>query len=303
MSRKKALILINNKAGIGQGHDDTFDIVTQAAKSGYEPLIFPIIPGTKLTSEVLIEEYGSKADVIMCVGGDGTLNHVMNSIMEIKEEDRPPIAYVPSGSTNDFARCLGIPDTRKKAINAAFKGKKFSYDIGKMNDRYFNYVAAFGAFSEISYDTDQGLKNVLGYAAYVINAITRFPKNIGYGIKMTIETGDRSFEGEFLFGAVCNSVSIGGMMLLGNADVKLDDGSMELLLIRSPKNLADINSILTSLATGNPDNPHICLAQADRVSFRSEVPVSWAVDGEYGGDHADTKICVLPRAASIIISK
>ena len=299
MKRKRALILINDSAGPGQGMDDTYLIVSSFAKAGYAPLVFPVIPGTDLTSEKMIEEYGKDIDVIMCAGGDGTLNHVTEAVMGIDENDRPPIAFVPSGSTNDFAKSIGIPDTRKKAIRIAVKGKPFRYDVGKMNDRYFNYVAAFGAFSEISYDTDQTLKNVLGYAAYVINAIMKLPKNIGYGISLEIETDDSHYSGEYVFGALCNSVSVGGMKLFGNADVKLDDGRMELLLIKAPKSLSDFNSILSSLATGNMDNPHISFSQVERVAFHSKEEISWTLDGEYGGSSCDAHIEVIRQAMSI----
>lgn len=299
MKRKKALILINDSAGPGQGQDDTFMIVSSFAKAGYEPLVFPIIPGSSLTSEDLVGAYGRDADVIMCIGGDGTLNHVMGSVMELPECDRPPIAYVPSGSTNDFAKCIGIPDTRNKAIRIAVKGKPFKYDVGRMNDRYFNYVAAFGAFSEISYDTDQTLKNVLGYAAYVINAVMKLPKSLGYGIGMDIEADGTVYSGQYVFGALCNSVSVGGMKLFSNADVKLDDGKMELLLIHSPKNLADFNVILSSLATGNLDNPLISFSQVSLVSFHSTDEVSWTIDGEYGGSSPETRIEVIKQAMTI----
>ena len=301
MKRKKALILINDSAGMSMGHSETFAIVTEFAKAGYEPVVYPIIPGSDLTSEELVADYGSSADVVMCVGGDGTLNHTMSSMMELDESVRPPLAYVPSGSTNDFARCLGVPDIRKKAIRAAVKGKAFRYDVGRMNDRYFNYVAAFGAFSEISYDTDQGLKNVLGYAAYVLNAITRLPRDLGYGVSMKIKTDKASYEGQYVFGAVCNSVSVGGMKLFENADVQLDDGSMELLLIRSPKSLSDLNSVISSLATGNVDNPNISIHPVKTAVFHSDEDVSWTLDGEYGGSSCDTEISVIQRAMTIRI--
>ncbi len=300
MKRKKALILINNTAGHAQGHSDTFSIVKDFAEAGYEPLVFPIIPGSKLTSEELVKDYGASSDIIMCAGGDGTLNHTMNSIMSLGADKRPPLAYVPSGSTNDFARCLGVPDTRKEAINVAVSGKPFKYDVGKMNDKYFNYVAAFGAFSEISYDTDQTLKNVLGYAAYVLNAIMNLPKNLGYGVKMEINTAEGSYKGEYVFGGVCNSVSVGGMKLFDNADVQLDDGSMELLLIRSPKNLSDFNSVISALATGDVNNPNISIHPVKEATFSSKESVSWTLDGEFGGSSKDTEIKVLKQAMTII---
>ncbi|MCR5774150.1 MAG: YegS/Rv2252/BmrU family lipid kinase, partial [Lachnospiraceae bacterium] len=282
MDRKKALILINNSAGTGKGFDDVFDVVHLLAGKGYEPVLYPIVPGTKLTSEKLIEEYEGLTDMILCIGGDGTLNHVMNSVMNMKSSEKPIISYIPSGSTNDFAKCLGIPDTRTKAIRTAINGSPFSYDVGRLNEHYFNYVAAFGGFAEISYETDQNLKNVIGYAAYVINAIINLPKSIGYAHTVNINADGDSWSGEYVFGAVCNSISVGGMKLFENADVEFDDGLMELMLIQSPKNLSELNVILSALATGSIDNPYISHRQVKKVTISSESDISWTVDGENG---------------------
>ena len=276
------------------GHSETFAIVTEFAKAGYEPVVYPIIPGSDLTSEELVADYGSSADVVINCG-----------ICGAKIDDGEP-AYLALVKFCLFSMGViagtQIPDKhKKKAIRAAVKGKAFRYDVGRMNDRYFNYVAAFGAFSEISYDTDQGLKNVLGYAAYVLNAITRLPRDLGYGVSMKIKTDKASYEGQYVFGAVCNSVSVGGMKLFENADVQLDDGSMELLLIRSPKSLSDLNSVISSLATGNVDNPNISIHPVKTAVFHSDEDVSWTLDGEYGGSSCDTEISVIQRAMTIRI--
>ncbi len=297
---KRALILINDTAGTGRAHDDTFDIVSEFARKGYEPIVYPIIPGTGLTSEHVIDKYGDTVDTILCMGGDGTLNHVMSSIVSMKSDHKPVLSYIPSGSTNDFAKCLGIPDTREGAIDAAINGRPYAYDVGRLNDRYFNYVAAFGAFSEISYDTDQSLKNAVGYAAYVVNAISKLPKHIKYSCGMKIDYGNgETEEGEYVFGAVCNSVSVGGMKLFGKAGVKLNDGLMELLLIRAPKNLGELPTILTSLATGSTDNPYISFRLINRVSIKSDAKVTWALDGEFGGASKKSEIEVLDKAVVI----
>ena len=165
---KRVLILINKTAGVGKAGNYTMDIVTRFAKAGYEPVVFPILPEDGITSESIIYQYDGRVDAILCSGGDGTLNHVVNSIMRMK--NKPVLSYIPAGSTNDFAKGLGIPGVRARAIEAAVDGKPFSYDVGKMNGTYFNYVAAFGAFSKVSYATDQELKNVLGYAAYILSS-------------------------------------------------------------------------------------------------------------------------------------
>jgi YegS/Rv2252/BmrU family lipid kinase len=236
--------------------------------------------------------------MILCSGGDGTLNHVMSKMMEM--EHRPVLSYVPAGSTNDFAKGLGIPSVRSKAIAIATEGKPFAYDIGKMNGNYFNYVAAFGAFSKVSYATDQELKNVLGYAAYVVSALAELPQNIGYSCHMKIEADGVLEEGDYVFGAVSNSASVAGMPLFADDSIKQDDGLMELILIHAPKNFAEFNAIVTALATKEPDNPYLTYRQVKSAKFISDDDIEWTLDGEFGGAYRETEITVMSKAITIM---
>ncbi len=299
--KKRALILINKIAGTGKAGNDAYDIIKTVAENGYEPIVYPIVPGTDMTSEKLLAEYEGKIDMVLCSGGDGTLNHVMNAIMNMK--DKPILSYVPAGSTNDFARGIGIPGQRSKAMEIAVKGKEYIYDVGKINDRYFNYVAAFGAFSKVSYATDQELKNVIGYAAYVISAIAELPQNIRYSIHMKVSAEGISEEGDYLFGAVSNSASVGGMNLFGDTDIHQDDGKMELMLIRAPKNLKEFNAVLAALATREEGNPYITFKQVKYANFYSDEEVQWTLDGEYGGAYTETKIEVVNKAITLRVNK
>ena len=301
MDKKRALILINKTSGTGRAASETLEIATALAQKGYEPIVYPILPGSNLTSEEIIPQYDEKVDMIMCSGGDGTLNHVMNAIMHM--EKKPLLSYVPSGSTNDFAKGLGIPSSKAKAIEVVSKGMPYTYDVGRMNDKYFNYVAAFGAFSKVSYATDQDLKNVLGYAAYVISAIAELPQNIGYSCHMKIEADDLYEEGDFIFGAISNSASVAGMTLFADSDIKQDDGFMELLLIKAPKNLAEFNAVIAALATKEPDNPYIIYKQVKSAKFVSDDETEWTLDGEFGGAFKETEIEVVEKAITILVGK
>ncbi len=299
--RKKALVLINKVAGTGKAANDTLEIATELAQVGYEPIIYPILPGTELVSEKIIDMYNGEVDMILCSGGDGTLNHVMNSVINMKK--KPLLSYVPAGSTNDFAKGLGIPSVRSKAIEVAVKGEPFAYDVGRMNDSFFNYVAAFGAFSQISYATDQELKNVLGYAAYIISAVAELPQNIGYSCHMRIEADGVSEEGDYIFGAVSNSASVAGMPLFADDSIRQDDGQMELILIKKPKTFAEFNSIVGALATKEPNNPYLTYTQVKSVKFVADDPVEWTLDGEYGGSFVETDISVMNKAVTIMTKK
>ena len=301
MVRKKALVLLNEAAGKKKGPKNVLLFLERIARQGFEPVIYPIIPGTGLTSEKILSHYDGDVDLVICIGGDGTLNHVVGSVMEMKS--RPCIGYIPSGSTNDFSKSLGIPATTMAALDVALGKNMIMYDVGRINDRYFNYTAAFGAFSEISYATDQKLKNALGYAAYVLNAAVNLHKNLSFKQRLKIEGEDFVENGEFVFGTVCNSISIGGMKLLSNVDVKLDDGKMELLLIRAPQNVADISAIAAKLMRGDMDDPHIIFRQVTEVTVRSKDKIGWSVDREFGGEYKVSRISVENRAVSIKTGK
>ena len=296
--RKKALILLNTSSGTGRAAAYTLEIIRHFAQNGYEPILYPIIPKSSLVSEKLLPEYEDQLDIVLCSGGDGTLNHVVQSLMRMKK--RPLLSYIPSGSTNDFAKGLSIPMEFEKALDMVFNGNRFQYDIGKFNDSYFNYVAAFGAFSAVSYATDQQMKNLLGYAAYILSALGDFTGHLSYSCHMRIETKDEILEDDYIFGAICNTISIGGFTLFKDAKPKLNDGKMELLLIKAPKTPADIQETLNAILKGTLDHPSITFRQITKASLHAEDNVAWTLDGEFGGTYADVDVEVQQQAITIM---
>ena len=298
VKRKKALILLNNSAGTGRAAMNTWTIVKSFAEKGYETIVYPIIPGTDLVSEKILAEYEGQTEVVLCSGGDGTLNHIIQSIMHMTE--RPRIAYLPSGSTNDFSKALGIPYEFEKALETAVQGRSFKYDVGKLNDKYFNYIAAFGAFSAISYATDQQLKNILGHAAYIVSAVSELYENMQFSRHMRFESDDFSFEDDYIFGAVCNSAYVAGFSVFRETDFSLDDGKMEILLIKTPKTAVDIQGILNAIQKGTLDHPFITFKHISNVRITSSEYTDWTVDGEFGGSYKEVDIRVICQAVSIM---
>ena len=296
MSKKRALILLNESAGKKKGPQGILSIIERTAREGYDPVVYPIIPG-EINSEDVLGEYDEETGLVICIGGDGTLNHVVGAIMN--KSYRPVVGYIPAGSTNDFSKSLGIPANLNKALDLIFTAGDYKYDVGGFNDRYFNYTAAFGAFSEVSYATDQKLKNVLGYAAYVLNGAANLYQNLSFKRHMVIDADDFHEEGEYVFGTVSNSVSIGGMSFLSNYDVKLDDGKMELLLVKAPRRFSELGNIISALMKGDVSDPHISFRQITHASFRSDEGVAWSVDGECGGTNTYTEIRVMHKAIAI----
>ena len=294
----KALVLINESAGTGKMGKECFTIIDHLAKSGYETTVYPIAPKAGRTSEKIMEGRDGQFDLIVCAGGDGTLNHVIDGL--VKLEPRPILGYIPAGSTNDFAKGMGITGDINRILRILTEGEAFAYDIGAFNDRHFNYVAAFGAFVEISYATDQRYKNMFGHAAYILNGISKLQENISYSCHMRVEIDDHVEEGDYLFGAVYSTISIGGMSLRGEMRSELCDGELELLLVRKPNNIVEVEQIASKLLSGRTDSPYLVFRKIKKASFHCDQPVNWTLDGEFGGSLTDAEIEVQKEAIKIM---
>lgn len=301
MQKDRTLVLINAAAGKGKAVNGLMEIITALAQHGTDPVVYPVIPGTGLISEQIMKEHDGQFSRVLCSGGDGTLNHVVRGVMEM--ENKPVIGYIPAGSTNDFAVSLRIPSEFSAALDAAVSGEPFTYDIGMMNDSYFNYIAAFGAFTSVSYATNQRFKNMFGHAAYLLTAMSEISDNINYSCRMHIDADGEQIDGDFIFGAVCNSVSVAGKELAETKNVSLDDGRFELALIKTPANPIELKGIVDCLKNGSIDSPNIIFRQIKNVKLSSDADTSWTIDGEFGGTCRETEIRVIPQAVTIMVPK
>ena len=298
--RKKVLFLMNFSAGTGNARQKMAPILECLAEAGCEVTMYPIIPDSGLTSESIIHERGMNFDVIACCGGDGTLNHVINAVM--REDLHTPIGYIPSGSTNDFAKNLhGSLETRD-LCRAIATGIPYAYDVGCLNGRFFNYVAGFGAFTKISYDTDQHMKNMFGYGAYILNMLGSLPKNLAYRVHATVEHDGKTEEGDYIFGGITNSTQIAGVQSPILSEARLNDGYFEALLVTAPNDLIDVTEIAHILASGRTDSEYVQTFKARDMTFRTERPVGWTVDGEYGGEYVTSRFQVYEKAVRIMIN-
>lgn len=300
--KKTALLLVNQKAGMGSAKEKVFSLITELTKLHHEVITFPIMPGEGFTSENILREYQKKKlSLVACIGGDGTLNHVVNALLpgETDTKSKTPIVYVPSGTTNDYAKTLGLNGDVEKVIDSVREGRVFRLDVGQFGNLKFNYVAAFGAFTNVSYETPQDQKNVLGYFAYVMNAITAAPSSLQSRYRLAVSHDGETEEGTFIFGAVSNATSVAGFKTQALSDASLSDGLFEVLLIKAPDDLMDVGEIIRSAMDGNFDNPYIRMFQTQEVNFHSEEAINWTLDGEFGGSVSDVNIKVLPKAIKI----
>lgn len=292
---KRMLFVINPRSGKGRISRHLISILSLFSEKGYR--VETYITQRPLDAREKTALAGRGADLIVCSGGDGTLNEVISGMMELKKI--PVLGYIPAGSTNDYASSLQLPRQMEKAARTAVEGKPYTADVGKFgDDRYFVYIAAFGAFTEVSYLTPQDKKNVLGHQAYMLEAVKSLTDIRGRMMKVEWEDGE--LEGEFLFGMVTNTISVGGFKGLVSRDVALNDGYFEVLLIRMPKSPLDLSSIVSYLFLKEEENELVYRFKTRKVKMTSEEEVDWVLDGEFGGTRKEVEIVNLEKKIRIM---
>lgn len=279
MSAKKLLFVFNPKSGKGLIKNRLLEIVDVMIKAGYDPTVYPTQARGDATRKV--KEDGANYDRIVCSGGDGTLDEVVTGIREAGLTI--PLGYIPAGSTNDFATNLGIPNDMVKAAEIAVGENIFQCDVGQFNDDTFIYIAGFGLFTEVSYETPQEIKNALGHAAYILSAVKSLASIKNY--LMQVEANGEVIQGRFIYGMITNSVSVAGMKGLTGNTVELDDGVFEVTLIKNPANIIQLNEIIGYLTGVVPETDMVYSFKSDHIAIRSRASVPWTLDGESGGDH------------------
>lgn len=293
---KRMLFIYNPKAGRQKAKAMLPELMEQFARQGYEIVAFPTGKRGDATQRASQAE---GFDRVVCCGGDGTMNEVITGLLEIPAEKRPPVGYVPAGSANDYARSLNLPKSLTDQAEIAGTGAPRPVDVGNSSGHTFTYISAFGLFTEVSYATPQNSKNLLGHFAYLLEGAKELTNVPSYRMEVSTPEGIR-VEGDFIYGMVGNTVSMGGVFSLPRELVRLDDGQFEVILIRKPQTAKDWQSILTML--GKPElrlEGAVIAFHADEVTFRSDAPVAWTVDGEFGGERKETAVKNLHRAIHI----
>lgn len=291
---KQMLFIINPRSGRAQIKNRLLEILDLFTKADYEVQVH-VTQGPLDARETVIQE-GKGKDLIVCSGGDGTLCETVSGMMELRHP--PHLGYIPAGSTNDFAASLKIPKQMTAAARAAVEGEGCPVDIGRFcDDRYFVYVAGFGAFTEVSYLTPQDKKNVLGHQAYMLEGVKSLGSIKSYRMKITGE--EIETEGEFIFGMITNTISVGGFKGLVNQKVALNDGLFEVLLIRTPKTPLELSSVVTCLFLKEEQNDFVYKFKARSLRIEAAEPVDWVLDGEFGGTRSEVWVENLSKKLEI----
>lgn len=296
MENKRVLLIINPCSGKDSKRVGALDIINKLSSAGYD---FDV-ETTKCQGDAttIASQKGAAYDMVICCGGDGTLNETINGLLKV--DKRIPVGYIPSGSTNDLASTLGIPVGVGPATNMILNGKTNGYDVGKFGNKYFNYIASFGAATDLSYTTPQKWKNLFGHNAYVYYGVgvRLIPMLAGFRpTYMRIEYDGGVVEDKFYFGAISNTTSVAGVFKYD--DVKLNDGYFELLLVKGLKSNLDAFGILNKVIRKDYSGDNIIFTKTKHVKITCEEKVPWTLDGEFGGDQSDIEIDVIHNAFDI----
>jgi len=297
MGGRKLLFVFNPKSGKGLIKNHLLEIVDTMVKAGYETTLYTTQARGDATRKV--REDGANYDRIVCSGGDGTLDEVVTGMREA--DLHMPLGYIPAGSTNDFARTLGIPNDMVKAAEIAVTDNFFPCDVGQFNEDTFIYIAGFGLFTEISYETPQEFKNIFGHAAYILSAAKSLASIPNYLLQ--VEVNGEAFEGRFIYGMITNSVSVAGFKGLTGKDVYLDDGEFEVTLVKTPTNPIELNEIMAYLTGLISETNMVFTCKTDNIQIRSRSSVTWTLDGENGGDHWSVNIKNHHRKLNFVVKE
>ena len=294
---QRVLLMVNPMAGRQKIRNELLYVVDTLTKAGYETIIYTT-QGKDATRDLLAEK-DSQFDRVICCGGDGTFNEILSATMHWNK--RPILGYIPAGTTNDFAAGLKLPsDIREAAVNIV-RGTPHTVDAGLFNTSYFSYVASFGAFTETSYSTPQNFKNALGHLAYILEGIKEIPAFTPYTV--CVEADGQIYKDSYIFGAVSNARSGGGILKISDSHVDLNDGVFEVMMIKMPKTLMDLSAIVTSLTSLNPlkyDPSMFLFLQTKELKITFEQEMVWSLDGERVSGGKEARIACIKDAFKIL---
>ncbi len=291
----RVLLIVNPHSGLQKLRNHLLEIVDIYSKAGKELTVMTTQRGGDAAR--IARDYGGQFEKVVCSGGDGTFNETVSGLMELSE--RPLLGYIPAGTTNDFAVSMNLSTSLSKAAQQTISGEEKTIDIGRFNGRYFSYVASFGAFTGASYSTPQNIKNTIGHLAYLIEGVNDLSNIRPYHVR--VETAEQTLEGDYLFGAVSNSTSLGGLLKLGKQYVDMNDGLFEVLLVKKPAKASELQKIISGLLTQQYDGKNVTLFSSNEVTFHMEETIPWSLDGEYEPGTKDVHIENIRDAIRIMV--
>ena len=297
---KKVLLIVNPVAGKLRARSALFEIVNEFCKAGY-------VVTTQVTqyrghgADLVADAEKHGFDYVVCVGGDGTLNETVTGLLRNGDKTKIKLGYIPAGSTNDFADTLGLSPIASKAAENITKVENGTWlDIGRFcGDRFFTYIASFGAFSAVSYSAPQDLKNAVGHFAYLLTGLTELGKIKAH--KVSLVADGKEYSGNYIYGSVSNTTSVGGIVKFPEKMVDLKDGMFEVILVKKPSDLVELNEIVTGVMTSDYSSHMFEFFKAKDITFQMSKSVAWTLDGEKAEGNSEIHIENLAKAIKLLV--
>lgn len=280
MEAEKVLFIYNPTAGKGALRNKIADVIDLMMEKSFDVTI--VATQKPMDAANVVEGRGAEFSRVICAGGDGTLHEVTHGLMALPEEERPSCGYIPTGTVNDFANGIKLPKRVVPAAKVAVGDRCQPFDIGEMNGSYFTYITAFGAFTSVSYETPQTTKTLFGKTAYILDGAVKL--NTLKNNHITITTDQETWEEDCILGLVSNAETVAGLRLYKKNTIRLDDGLLDGIFVRTPKNPIELNLVMGFLLTGKP-NSQVKIIHSEHVTIESDEPIAYTLDGENGGQH------------------
>lgn len=292
---KKLLFIMNPHAGMRKANRFLSDIISIFNRADYDVTTYmTAAPGDCINA---VAQRAAGTDLVVCAGGDGTFNETVTGIL--RSGINVPVGYIPAGSTNDFASSLKLPTNILDAARLIVEGEPVTYDVGKFGDRYFTYVASFGIFTRASYATPQSAKNALGHTAYLLEGIQELSQIRKSHVRLELDDGT-VIEDDFIFGAISNSTSMGGILTLDPKQVDMQDGKFELFLVRAPRDLLELSECVKALTEQKYNCKMITFCSASQVKITASADMNWTLDGEMEHGHETVDVVNLQHAIRLV---
>ena len=292
---KKLLFIMNPMAGMKKANKYLADIISVFNRADYDVLTYmTAAPGDCIAA---VGQKAAGMDLVVCVGGDGTFNETVTGLRRAGLDI--PVGYIPAGSTNDFAASLKLPTNIPDAARLIVEGEPVPYDVGSFGERYFTYVASFGAFTRASYATPQSIKNALGHTAYLLSGLQELSQIRKFHVRFELDEGT-VIEDDFIFGAISNSTSIGGLLTLDPKQVDMRDGKFELFLVRAPKDVMELSECAKALTEQKYNCKVITFCSASKITVTAPREMNWTLDGEMEPGHETVEVTNLHHAIRLM---
>ena len=292
--QKRLLLILNPISGKMVGKRHLADVLAQFCDAGYLPTV--MVTNRRGDACHVAFDHGGDVDLVVCLGGDGTFNEVVTGLLNAGHTT--PLGYIPCGSTNDFATGIGLKKSIPEATTAILEGTPHTYDVGVFGDRYFSYVASFGIFTRTSYATPQNVKNALGHLAYLLEGVKELSNIHPWSVRFEVD--GNVVEGDYLFGAISNATSLGGVLKMDPTMVDMNDGLLELLLVRMPRTATELSDCVRALAEHRYDTDVITFMNGSEFTVTADPAMDWTLDGEWGSGSDTIRICNRRDAITLI---